>query len=177
MTRRLNALRKCGKRVVYLTGNRDYLLENIHPVPFDRLADAWDWTSAAGERFHFEHGDLINTADAAYLRWRSFSRSASTLGLFRQLPRAAQDAVARALQRKMAPTNRTYKAYEPEREMRRWAEDLVQRGYGGAVLGHFHRDVEITVAGLRIRMLPQFREDGAHLRIMGDGSWKLHRLR
>jgi UDP-2,3-diacylglucosamine hydrolase len=178
VTRSLAALREEGRTVVYLIGNRDYLLESLAPSPFDILAEDWDWAAEGGRpRIHFEHGDRVNTSDEAYLRWRLFSRSGSVLTLFRSLPPAVQDRLAKGIRSRMKGSNRSSRNYEPRAEMARWARSLADSGYDAAVLGHFHLDKELQEEGLRIRLVPRFREEGAHLRIRADGTWELARIR
>jgi UDP-2,3-diacylglucosamine pyrophosphatase LpxH len=169
-------LRAHGCRVVYLVGNRDYFLEELTPVPFDSLSTRWDLPTAAG-LVRFEHGDLINTADRNYLRWRAFSRSRAVSALFRALPSSLQCRLATKMERALDPTNRAYKATAPGVQLEGWARELAGEGYSGAVVGHFHRDEEMAVQGLRVRLMPQFREDGAHLRIRSDGSWSLESMK
>jgi UDP-2,3-diacylglucosamine pyrophosphatase LpxH len=171
----LDLLREKGRRVVYILGNRDYFLERLPPGTFDVLSERWDLETPTG-RVRFEHGDLINTSDRNYMRWRRFSRSGAVSLLFRALPEALQMRAAGRLERALDSTNRPYKEYRPEAELAAWAAKLRAEGFGGAVLGHFHRDAEEVVEGLRVRLLPQFREDGAHLRIREDGSWVLARV-
>lgn len=171
----LQILRGRGCRVVYLAGNRDYFLERLPAGTFDVLAERWDVETPSG-RTRFEHGDLINTSDRNYLRWRRFSRSRPVSLLFHALPGGLQRRIAGRLERALDSTNRSYKEYRPEAELAAWAGTLRSAGYTGAVLGHFHRDAEEVVEGLRIRFLPQFREDGAHLRIRENGSWSLVRM-
>jgi UDP-2,3-diacylglucosamine hydrolase len=178
VTEALRALRGEGRSVVYLIGNRDYGLDSIAPSPFAILAEEWEWTAEGGSpRIRFEHGDLINTSDEGYQRWRLFSRSGSVLALFRSLPPGVQARIAKRIRAWMKDTNRNYKRYEPKAELERWARSLSASGYDAAVLGHFHTDREIQEAGVRIRFVPRFREDGAHLRIRADGSWSLARIR
>lgn len=171
----LDLLRESGRRVIYIVGNRDYFLENIPAGTFDEIAERWDLPTASGA-VRFEHGDLINTSDGNYLRWRRLSRSRPVSLLFRALPGWVQRRVAEKLERALDRTNRSYKEYRPEAELAAWAGRLSGEGYAGAVLGHFHRDAEEVAEGLRIRFVPQFREDGAHLRIRADGSWSLERM-
>jgi UDP-2,3-diacylglucosamine pyrophosphatase LpxH len=171
----LVGLRARGRSVSYLVGNRDYFLETLAPAPFDSLSERWDLATPAG-LVRFEHGDLINTADRNYRRWRAFSRSRAVLALFRALPPTLQSRLAAKLERALDPTNRAYKACAPGVQLEGWARDLARGGYSGAVVGHFHRDQELVVHGLKVKFMPQFREDGAHLRIRADGSWALERM-
>ena len=171
----LRRLREEKRRLVYLVGNRDYFIESLGSIVFDVVAERWDLDTDAGP-VRFEHGDLINTSDRRYLRWRRLSRSRPVSTLFRFLPGGLQRRIARWLERVLDSTNRPYKEYRPGSELGTWARELKERGYTGAVVGHFHRDAEEAVEGLRMRFLPQFREDGAHLRIRHDGSWSLERI-
>lgn len=171
----LEGLRSEGRTVVYLAGNRDYFLDALSPSPFTVLAERWD-APAEGGPIRFEHGDLINVSDEAYLRWRRFSRSRPVSLLFRMLPAGVQRRAALRMERSLDATNRPYKEYHPDAELTAWANDLKKRGYSGAVVGHFHRDAENDVDGFRVRFIPQFREDGAHLRLRHDGSWSLERI-
>ena len=166
----LTELSRGGKSIVYLVGNRDYFAEGLVPEPFAFAGTRWDCL-LGGKKYRFEHGDLINSSDRRYLRWRAFSRSRAVAGFFKFLPAALRRRLARALAVKLAGTNREYRAYWPEREMREWARELSGRSYGAAVLGHFHVERELLYEGLKIITLPQFREDGKHLRITSTGEW------
>jgi hypothetical protein len=74
------------------------------------------------------------------------------------------------LESRLTETNPEYKAYEPARELDAWAMRLAAEGVRAAAVGHFHRDEEREAAGVRIRFVPQFREEGLHLRVGADGS-------
>ena len=171
----LGVLTASGRRVVYLRGNRDYFIEEPLAEAGVLLHDQWDLVAAAG-RVRFEHGDLINTSDRNYLRWREISRSGTVNGLFRLLPAARQRALAQRLERSLSKTNAFYKAYRPERELARWAEGLAAEGVRTAVLGHFHVDEEVDLEGVRIRFVPQFGTGGEHVRVSPDGTATLHGL-
>jgi UDP-2,3-diacylglucosamine hydrolase len=161
-----------GRTVVYLAGNRDYFMEAEARRRGILAPEHWD-LQAGVLRLRFEHGDLINTSDRPYLGWREVSRSGAVRALVGSLPVPWSAALARALERRLSGTNQSYKAYEPGRELQTWAEGLAGEGIGGAVLGHFHRDAEEEVAGVRVRFVPQFREEGLHLRVDGRGTFRL----
>ncbi len=164
-----------GRRVVYLRGNRDYFIEEPLAEAGVLLQDQWDMEAQAGT-VRFEHGDLINTSDSNYLRWREISRSGTVSGLFRLLPASRQRALAERLERSLGKSNAYYKAYRPDQELRRWAEGLRAEGVATAVLGHFHVDEAVEVAGVNVRFVPQFRTGGEHLRVAPDGSTALGRF-
>ena len=171
----LAALGPRGRRLVFLVGNRDYFVEALRPSAFAVVAERWDLDLPGGGRVRFEHGDLVNTSDRAYLRWRLLSRSAAVSGLVRVLPGGLQRRFALRLERAMAPTNREYKATFPQAELARWAQAARAEGCTAAVLGHFHLDRTEAVEGLTVRFAPQFREEGAFLVLREDGSHDLRR--
>jgi UDP-2,3-diacylglucosamine hydrolase len=164
-----------GRQVVYLRGNRDYFIEEPLSVAGVLLRDQWD-LGAPGNLIRFEHGDLINSSDQNYLRWRELSRSATVSALFQLLSPARQRALALKLERSLGQTNAYYRTYRPERELHQWASRLASQGVHTAVLGHFHVDEATHLAGVDIRFVPQFREDGAHLRVRDNGSTVLQRI-
>lgn len=168
----LGELSKAGRRIVFLVGNRDYFVESYSPSPFSFAGQRWDLDLAGGKQVRFEHGDAINTSDVNYLRWRLFSRTAAVEGLARALPGGLQRRLALRLERAMAPTNRSYKAYFPQRELARWADGLRAEGVTAAAVGHFHEDREEVVAGVCVRFVPQFREEGAFLVVRENGIFE-----
>lgn len=164
-----------GRQVVYLRGNRDYFIEGPLSGAGVLLRDHWD-LGAPGALIRFEHGDLINSSDQNYLRWRELSRSATVSALFQILSPARQRALAKKLEQSLGRTNAYYKTYRPERELHQWAGRLARQGVRTAVLGHFHVDEATHLSGVDIRFVPQFREDGAFLRVGVDGSTVLQRV-
>jgi len=172
----LSELARKGRHLVFLVGNRDYFVEALRPAPFAVVAERWDLDLPGGGKVRFEHGDLVNTSDRAYQRWRRLSRSGAVSGLVKALPGGLQRRVALKLEKALAPTNRDFKAYFPEAELARWARQARAEGCTAAVLGHFHQDRTETVEGLRVRFAPQFREEGGHLVLGEDGSLELRSL-
>lgn len=172
----LTVLAQQGRHLVFLVGNRDYFVEALRPAPFAVVAERWDLELPGGGKVRFEHGDLVNTSDRAYLRWRRLSRSGAVSGLVKVLPGGLQRRVALKLEKTMAPTNREYKAYFPEAELGRWAKQVRAGGCTAAVLGHFHQDRAVSAEGLAVRFAPQFREEGTHLVLSDDGSFEVRRM-
>lgn len=164
----LGGLTGRGRTVVYLAGNRDYFVEGPARQAGISVAESWE-IRAQDVLVHFEHGDLINTSDRNYLRWREISRSGAVRALVNVLRPSWQLRLARRLEASLAETNRAYKNYEPADELETWAEGLARRGVDLAVLGHFHVNRVVGAAGVTVRFVPQFREDGLHLRLDAAG--------
>jgi UDP-2,3-diacylglucosamine hydrolase len=164
-----------ARPVTYLAGNRDYLVaEEVARLGIS-VREALR-LSAGGRRFHFEHGDLINTSDRPYLAFREVARSAAARAFVGALPPRWAARLGLFLEGRLSGTNRVFKRYEPVRELERWAEDLKAHGVDEAVVGHFHRSGTVRSGGLVVRFVPQFREEGFHLRIGPGGTARLFDL-
>lgn len=164
-----------SRPVTYLAGNRDYLVaEEVARLGIS-VRESLRIT-AGGRCFHFEHGDLINTSDRPYLAFREVARSAAARAFAGALPPRWAARLGLFLERRLAGTNRVFKRYEPVRELERWAADLKVHGVDEAVVGHFHRGGTVPSGGLLVRFVPQFREEGLHLRIGPGGSAALFAL-
>jgi len=170
---RLASLTSAGRKVVYLAGNRDYFAEVAGRKAGIAVEDSWDFQVPGGAKVRFEHGHLVNRSDKRYLRWHALSRSSVARGAFRCLPARMQRALARRVEGRLSRTNASYKNYEPVLELEAWATRARQEGVGAAVLGHFHLDAMREIAGLHIRLMPQFREEGLHLRLGPTGGQRL----
>ncbi len=173
LVRALGALVSAGRHVVYLLGNRDYFIEDAAEAAGVLVREVWDLQAPGAGTIRFEHGDLINTSDLGYLRWREVSRTGTVRALFRLLTPSQQVELAHRIEERLARTNLRYKAYRPEREMGIWARRLAAEGVSSVVLGHFHVDEVVEVEGVKVRFLPQFGPEGLHLRIGTDGSHHL----
>lgn len=172
LLRILTSLVSEGKRIVYLLGNRDYFLEGALDHAGVLARERWE-LEADSKRIRFEHGDLINHSDNNYLRWRLFSRSATLRSLVEHLSAGFQRRLAEKLEEGMTGTNLAYKNYEPSDELRLWAGELKESKIDRVVLGHFHIDAARRIEGLPVRFVPQFREEGLHLRIDSTGRERL----
>jgi UDP-2,3-diacylglucosamine pyrophosphatase LpxH len=166
---RLASLTSAGRHVIYLTGNRDYFADEAGRAAGLDVFDAWDLCAPGVPKVRFEHGHLINRSDRQYLRWHAFTRSLLAKAAFRALPVTWQKSLAGRIEARLTRTNIAYKNYEPALELEAWASSLKGDGVSAAVLGHFHLDAVREVRGLSVRFVPQFREEGLHLRIGAGG--------
>jgi len=170
---RIGSLASRGRTIVYLSGNRDYFAEVAGKRQGLLVLDSWVFNAPGGTKIRFEHGHLVNTSDRRYLRWHSLTRSLPVKAAFRALPIRWQRGLARRIEERLSGTNVTYKNYEPTHELDAWASRLKSEGVTAAVLGHFHLDAVKEISGLPVRFVPQFREEGLHLRIGADGAQSL----
>jgi len=168
-------MRRDGVVVRYLEGNRDYRIgEGYAGSRLDESSDAGLTEHFGGHRIFAVHGDLANTSDRNYRRWRRFSRSRPVWWLFHALPRRRRLRLAESLEARLRRTNLEYKREFPEAEVRRYGERLLAAGHDIVVLGHFHSERELKSfdpgAPGRILVLPEWKESRRHLRVGTDGA-------
>jgi UDP-2,3-diacylglucosamine hydrolase len=153
-----------GVPIHLMTGNRDFLLEErdrpeaLAGVRF--LSDLC--TIPLGKQTALlTHGDLLCSADTAYLRWRAVCRSR----LFRTISRLLPAGMARKLGRKARSTSEAAIQAKPKEVLevtpetaidlaRAWGADLI-------ICGHLHRE--------RMRRL---ETNGQVLPLYVLGSWE-----
>lgn len=143
--------RHAGRWVGLCLGNREFFLER-HARTFDCL---WEGTGGAlaGERLHFEHGDLVNPADRMYRVWNLLSRGLLVWSLAKSLSGSLGRRLAERLERALRTTNPDHRLHFPREAFRRAAEAHPDATF---LTGHFHVQ-EVEGRG---RVLPWVRSGG-----------------
>lgn len=155
-----------GLAIDYVVGNRDYGVETLHPSPFARVGSERLVAPEAGDAacaWIAEHGDLVNTEDVQYRRWRRLSRSRLVLGSFLALPATIGVPLSQALERRMRTTNLDRKREFPTEHVRACAErHFAASDARFLVLGHFHVEKRIPVTGGEVIVLPDWKRARRH---------------
>ncbi len=165
------ALRAAGVRVVFVEGNREFLVKGwegdaFDEVVADRAAEPW-----GGRRWYLAHGDLINTDDAGAAAFRRVVRSRPVAALARALPAAAGLALARRVERGLRHRNLRHKTSIPERRFAHYAGWFAERGFDAGAIGHIHVEMRLDFAGGRaLFVLPDWRSTHRYLRIPRQGE-------
>ena len=169
---RLRALRARGVVVRYLEGNRDYRIGPCYVGgAVDDATDQGIVESCGGRRLVAIHGDMANAEDRSYRRWHALSRSLPAWWLFNLVPRGRRMRIAESLERRLRSSNKEFKQAFPEATIRRYAASLTSPGDDALVLGHFHVEQELAAEdGLRIFVLPCWKERRRHLRVSPEGA-------
>lgn len=171
----LQQLRRQGKQIWYVEGNRDYFLSHSFlNVPFAKIASE-SLQERIGDRcFYFAHGDLINIHDRQYRLWRRFSRNRVVYAAFQSLPRTMALRFAQYLEVRFRYTNRKYKARFPEEMCAAFAQSVFAAGCDAVILGHFHeqRYEEFLVEDVSkaLYVLPAWKDTHTYLHIADDGA-------
>jgi UDP-2,3-diacylglucosamine hydrolase len=163
--------RASGVRLAFVAGNRDFAFEGPEGSGIERWPDVVT-TRWGGRSVLLTHGDLLCTADRAYLRMRRFLRSRLVSTAMRVMPYRLRRYLARGLRSHSSRTGRhTPGALRgiDYAVAARWMEDL---GADVLVAGHVHTGVHHRLPGPRPRdvfVLKDWDRTGGVVRFDGDG--------
>jgi UDP-2,3-diacylglucosamine hydrolase len=146
---RLAALKRMGRVLRFVVGNRDYLVkEALSGTIFDAVHEDGAIVELGGEPTLVAHGDLANGRDLAYRAWRRISRSGPATRLLSSLPAAVGRSLAERTERRLSSTNRRYKSGElPIAALEALGRSAQERGAARVIVGHFHHDRALDVSG------------------------------
>ena len=120
------------------------------------------------------HGDLANSDDRRYLRWRRFARSPLIWGLFNLLPKRIRIGLAESTEKRMRSTNLDQKREFPTAQVLAYAGSFLKAGHDVVVLGHFHEEREFMIGGDagpgRVVVLPEWKGSRRHLEVNVSGD-------
>ncbi|MBI2607068.1 MAG: UDP-2,3-diacylglucosamine diphosphatase [Deltaproteobacteria bacterium] len=149
LIRRLRGLGAKNVEVFYIEGNHDFQIESL----FDDCAHVkiysdvihFDWD---GRKFHFCHGDRINTRDLGYQAFRLLTRNILVQCLIEAIPGGFIDRVGGMM-------SKASRGYHPDpdervaRMFRNYACEQISGGYDFVIMGHSHHldDMRFRVGG------------------------------
>ena len=143
----LDALKRSGARIVYVTGNHDFEMGHFFVnILGAEIHDTEMVLEADGVRAFVAHGDMVNEADRAYRRLRRVLRCRLTRWLGRRLPPSWVWRIAQRLSRRSSGGALT--GHADLRDM--FADYAVRKhseGFEGVVLGHLHVPVFTETSG------------------------------
>ena len=149
----LRWLRSQGVRVDYIEGNRDFFLDGSdYEDAFDGLHLELE-VEQGGRRFLFVHGDGLNEKDRKYRFWRWLSKSPPSRFLFRRIPGPLARRIVHSTEQQLAKSNFHHKSRIPVEVLEHFAAERLAAGLDEIVLGHFHDEFDLAVAGGRIRVM------------------------
>ncbi len=149
----LRRLRCAGLQIDYVEGNRDFFLEGSpYEDLFDRLSSEVAFEHG-GVRYLAVHGDGLNDRDRQYLFWRWISKSALARFIALRTPVVLAHHALHTAEARISQTNFKHKRLIPVEAIRRYGERRLAEGYDVLLLGHFHTERAIAVAGGEIRVL------------------------
>ena len=140
----LNALREVkaqGVEVIFVVGNRDYLVERQHlAAVFSQVIDDESTVTLTNQKITLLHGDRVNRGDRMYLAWRRLSRSRAATTLLKRLPAKRIGPFETKLERLLGKTNQRYKqANLPLAALTEVHSRAKNAGVDRVLIGHFHQ--------------------------------------
>ena len=165
-------LRRRGIHVKYIEGNRDYFVaERYGDRPFSSVIEEVLVEDHAGRRIHIAHGDLLNTQDLQYRRWRRLSRSTPARKLVRWTPGWVLAPLFHSIESRLRTTNTSFRMRFPVDQAKEYAQRAFDEGCDFIVLGHFHEERVMEFDGnRRLYVVPGWHETYRYLRIDAAGE-------
>ena len=149
----IRELRRLGKYVSYVEGNRDFfLVDSIYEDAFDEVGTEVRF-EVDGHRYLAVHGDGLNDRDRRYLFWRWLSKSGPARLLCRLLPAGLTRSFMYGTESRLSKTNFKHKNQVPREAICGYAERRVAEGHDTVLLGHFHEPHTWSVRGGEVRIL------------------------
>lgn len=174
VARALSACARAGTRLGFIRGNRDFLLDagyarkcglQLLPDPCVLVLDTRPTLLL--------HGDLLCTADLAYQRFRTQSRSPEWRAAFLARPRSEREAFAAQARGESQRYQRSLQSDLTDAQPEAVEAMLRLYGVNRMIHGHTHRPaVHVLPSGARRYVLGDWYEQGSVLRIEGD-DWRL----
>jgi UDP-2,3-diacylglucosamine hydrolase len=166
----LAGLRRRGRVVRYVEGNRDYRIGPAYAgLAFDDVATAGLVERQGAQTLFAIHGDLTNPHDRRYRAWRRISRTPAAWLVLAALPPRRRLRLAERLEARMRRTNTAFKRELPEPELSAYARRWLDRGHDAVVLGHFHVERDIALERGRLVVLPDWKAGRRWLHVDAAG--------
>lgn len=169
------SLSERGLAVHYVEGNRDFFLVGSWVEKFFKNIAASELAVQIGEKkILLLHGDTVNRHDIQYRFWKSLSKNSLAYSLFSAIPAGIALPLARNLEGKLKKTNPRFRYNFPEDEGRAFASRATKKGYDTVIIGHYHVEKLITVAGnerdTMLVCLPMWKENRRYFYINEAGG-------
>ncbi len=135
---------KAGGKSSLVVGNRDVFFKKgdqrpMKHLPFDEIALDFLQMEVGGKTLLCTHGDLVNSKDKQYLRWRRLLRSKIFRLGFAFVPSAKVKKIMTDLETKLKGTNQSFRIAFPAVEWENFILKLIEKHpFDLLVVGHFH---------------------------------------
>ncbi len=139
----LKELQRSGCEILWLEGNHDFHMLEIANLVGAEVRDGPQILDLGKEKkkVYLAHGDLVNTADEAYMRWRAFTRNPYFRKSISLIPEAFAESRLRGLAEKISATSRNYSARHDNNLIdlyRNFARNRFYEGFDAVFMGHCH---------------------------------------
>ena len=153
--------------VGFVEGNHEFFLAHSHRAAFTFCA-ADEHVDAQGRLF--VHGDTVNQADRAYLRFRRWVKSDTLRWL--EVVAPPGPAIARFIKRHMEARERCRPKAFPAEQVDAFARRWFARGVRAIYLGHFHDPhLQEAAEGRVVQVIPAWHGSGL-VGVLAEGTAK-----
>jgi UDP-2,3-diacylglucosamine hydrolase len=168
----LKGLKQAQREVVFVVGNRDYLVKEAQlGETFTEVIEHEATVLLGKKRTLLLHGDRINPEDRLYELWYRLSRNPISMKLLQKMPSTLAQKFSQTLEQKLAQTNQAYKTgHLPTQHLEALSRRGAALGVEQVLLGHFHADTTIkAVDGVPVTIAPAWLDQRKILTIDEGG--------
>ncbi|MDX2471532.1 MAG: hypothetical protein QNL04_13245 [SAR324 cluster bacterium] len=140
----LEEFKQASGKSSLVVGNRDVFFKTgdqnpMKHLPFDEIALDFLQVKVGEKTLLCTHGDLVNSKDKQYLRWRRLLRSKLLRIGFAFVPAAKVKAIMMDLENKLKGTNQAFRIAFPVAEWENFLLKVTEKyPFDLLVVGHFH---------------------------------------
>jgi UDP-2,3-diacylglucosamine hydrolase len=169
----LRAIKAREKEVVFVVGNRDYLVSEAQlGRTFSRVIEDEALEQIGQQSSLLLHGDRINPDDRLYQFWFRLSRNRVSRRALQNMPASMAQSLSQGLEAKLAQTNKAYKSGKlPVEHLHALSRRAKTLGAARVILGHFHADTTIQAEdGVPVVIAPAWLDQRKILIAKDDGE-------
>jgi len=166
----LDEIKMTKKETIFLSGNRDYFVEDLTDSPFSYCGKRYKLQIPSKQVFFFEHGEMINLSDRKYLVWSAISRTNAVKAFLEVVPKSTLEKFAERVEKNLSYTNIENKTEIPFKYLKKYAENLKEEGVDTIFLGHFHKRLSLNFEGVRVEIIDKFFPNGFYSVVNSEGE-------
>lgn len=165
----LDELRKSKKEIIFISGNRDFFVEELKNSPFLFSGKTFKMKLPSSKIVFFEHGETINLSDRKYLIWSSFSRMNAVKSFIKIFPENVIKKIAEKIEKGLSKTNIENKSDIPIEYLKKYALYLKEDAIDTVFLGHFHKRLSFNFNSVKIEIIDKFFPSGSYVVVDTEG--------
>jgi len=169
----LESLTKKGKRINFLFGNRDFLVDKSFSTETGvKILGESHELKIGGKKIWLTHGDLLCTLDKDYQSYRRLARSKLVKSAYGSIPQKASYAIGKKL-RNLSTSLVSKKSYQEKTITPKAVNALFKKGIDIIICGHIHNALHETADNNKELFTLGAFGNGGHYLIYEEGNFKL----
>lgn len=176
----LQAFDQAGGEARLVVGNRDVFFKAGAPypdpnLPFVEISPDFLILLQGEKKLLFTHGDLVNSQDVKYLKWRKIVRSKAFRLFFAMLPSSRVKKIMFGVEGELKKTNQAFRLAFPEEEWQSFiAQTYDTHPFDLLMVGHFHpaEPIITPLKGSIAMVLPDWLSRSEILQVNEDCTYE-----